>query len=406
MLTQKIVGLALRFKAEIDSDTNQEKDLKLLHETLDSFITNQSHFMLSKDHPESLADLNNVQTDKIYNENMKDFLIFIAETRLFLDHAENNNLHSKWNTAQFKEHSEKMAKLGLGTITEANDALTFARVDQAKYFLDEVERNQFKIFLLTYLVLLLEAFLLFLPEAKKRKKAMSKIFHFLQKEKEMQKFSALGEVSAKIVHEINTPLSVVIGRIDILLRNKDNVFDEKTMNIFEGMKQNLWRISKIIRLTKIVYRKGNNDNLHVFEIKTIIFDIIETTQLLNNKDNIFFESNLQDGLFIRAQDHQIFQVINNIVGNAIDATQNFKERKVIINLIARDKTAILRISDNGPGVPAEIHKKIFEKLFTTKKAGTGIGLYESKEIIESYGGTVRLASEISNSCFEISFPLE
>lgn len=405
MLTQRIVGLALRFKVETDADTHQDKDLKLLHEALNSFTTTQALFMLHNDHPDSLADLNNAQTDKIYKENMNDILLFMAETKLFLDRAEQKDLHSKWNVAQLSEHAERMAKLGLSTIIAANDALTYARVDQAKIFLDDVEHKQLIIFLITYFVLLLEAFLLFLPEAKKRRDAMTRLFHFLQKEKELQKFSALGEVSAKIVHEINNPLSAVIGRVDILIRNKDNSFDEKTIKVFEGMKQNLWRISKIIRLTKIVYRKGNNDSLNVFDLKTIIGDIIETTQLLKDKEQIVFESKLEDGAFVKAQDHQIFQVINNIVGNAIEATESLSVRKVLINLFIENNSAVLRISDNGPGVPTEIQSSIFDKLFTTKKTGTGIGLYESKEILESYGGSIRLATEISSSSFEIRLPL-
>jgi signal transduction histidine kinase len=399
--SQKIVELAQHF-----INTPQEKDLKLLHNALDSFIHHQSLFMLSKDHPDSLADLNNAQTDKIYKDNMSDNLLLITETKLFLERAEVKNLSLKMRILQLSEYSEKMAQLGLGTITAANDALTFARVNQANIFLDDVKRNQFIFFIITYVVLIFEAFFLFIPEAKKRKKATARILHYLQREKEMQKFSVLGEVSAKIVHEINNPLTAVIGRVDILLRNKDKDFDEKTIKTFEGMKQNLGRISKIIRLTKIVYRKGNNDNINVFDLKTIIFDIIETTYLLQGKENLNFESKLEDGLFIKAQDHQIFQVINNIVGNAIEATVNLNERKISIHLFANNKIAILRISDNGDGVPAEIQNNIFKKLFTTKKAGTGIGLYESKEIVESYGGSIRLAIEISNNCFEISFPLE
>ena len=114
---------------------------------------------------------------------------------------------------------------------------------------------------------------------------------------------------------------------------------------------------------------------------------------------------MTEGLFITAQEHQIFQVVSNVLSNAIDAIENLPEPTIYIELKALDGQAILRISDNGNGVPEELEEKIFDKLFTTKKAGTGIGLFEARQMIESYGGTLELNIAISRSCFEIKLPL-
>ena len=79
MLTQRIVGLALRFKVETDSNIHQGKDLVFLKEALALFTSTQILLMQAKDHPESLGDLNNSQTDKIYKEYFNDLLLFVSE---------------------------------------------------------------------------------------------------------------------------------------------------------------------------------------------------------------------------------------------------------------------------------------------------------------------------------------
>ena len=79
-------------------------------------------------------------------------------------------------------------------------------------------------------------------------------------------------------------------------------------------------------------------------------------------------------------------------------------KNISVSLLRQDSGALIRISDNGPGVPPQLDQKIFEQLFTTKSHGTGIGLHESKMIIEAYSGTIRLNRAISNSTFEIFLP--
>jgi signal transduction histidine kinase len=403
-LMHRIVALTLHYQDEIVTKYDSQENFRELEKAIREFEDLQTRFTLHLNDKDSLAGLNNDLTNKIYKENINNILLFIDESKLLYEFANIKN-HEK-NSVILNKHAQNIAHISLEKVLPSLEALSASRVAKAQEIHHFEEHYELVILIIFLSVLSIELLFIFIPNAKKRRINIIELFILSEKEKELEKFSALGEISAKIVHEINNPLSVVIGRLDIFLKNKNSKFDEKTLQTFENMKQNLWRISKIIRLTKIVYRKGNNDQVNLFDLKTMIIDIVETNQMLKQEEKIFFEYQLAENIKVQAQEHQVFQVINNIIGNAIDATQNLDPRIITINLTSDKLFAILQISDNGPGVPIGLEEKIFLKLFTTKKTGTGIGLFESQEILESYGGSLELLTQVSRSCFEIRIPLK
>ena len=88
------------------------------------------------------------------------------------------------------------------------------------------------------------------------------------------------------------------------------------------------------------------------------------------------------------------QVVVNLISNAIDALLQIEEqRKITIELSAnRDNRAIIKISNNGPVIPADIQEKIFIPFYTTKETGSGIGLSLSRQIMRSLKGSISLVS--------------
>lgn len=80
--------------------------------------------------------------------------------------------------------------------------------------------------------------------------------------------------------------------------------------------------------------------------------------------------------------------------------------KIFVLLIKSNNSAVLSIKDNGPGIPEEIQKKIFNPYFTTREEGTGLGLSIVHQIVEEFGGELKLKSLSDNGTeFEIKFPL-
>ncbi|UZJ64836.1 ATP-binding protein [Sphingobacterium sp. KU25419] len=111
-------------------------------------------------------------------------------------------------------------------------------------------------------------------------------------------------------------------------------------------------------------------------------------------------------LFVEGDRDQMMRTFNNLLKNAIEA--GFGKRKIKIDISITDGDRddyIIKIKDNGSGIPQEMRSKIFEINFTTKSSGTGLGLVFVKKTIEAMGGTVQFESiEDHGTTFQIAIP--
>jgi len=135
--------------------------------------------------------------------------------------------------------------------------------------------------------------------------------------------------------------------------------------------------------------------------------------LLHQKvKTVNLETNLGQLPVINANMGEMVQVWLNLIKNGIEALDTAKsaEPKIKVESSHEKNSIIVEISDNGPGIPQELQKAIFEPDVTTKKTGMsfglGLGLAIVKRIISSYHGKVKLSSSASGSTFKISLPLE
>ena len=101
----------------------------------------------------------------------------------------------------------------------------------------------------------------------------------------------------------------------------------------------------------------------------------------------------------------MIRIITNLVKNAIQATENIKEPKIIVSIKKFRKKAIIEIQDNGAGVPKTIKEKIFEPKFTTKSKGMGLGLSIIKNLVTNYNGNINFSSKKGSTIFKIELPV-
>jgi signal transduction histidine kinase len=106
-----------------------------------------------------------------------------------------------------------------------------------------------------------------------------------------------------------------------------------------------------------------------------------------------------------ADREKLFQVFLNIIENSFESA---KENGLLtIESKTELKNLILRFTDDGNGIPYDLHEKIFEPFYTTKSSGTGLGLAVVQKIIEQHRGRITLkASDLGKTIFEIHLPLE
>jgi len=199
----------------------------------------------------------------------------------------------------------------------------------------------------------------------------------------------LGENTAKILHEINNPLTSLKGYVDLMVKKEE--FNINYLNIIQQ------ELQKIEVLTSDLLKLSNprNDKYESISIISVVEECIDliSVEARRNDCEIFLHIDVGEDSFIFVNKTRIQQVIINIIKNSIEAIG--KNNRGVMNIDIKKVLNQFRvsISDNGPGISKENLNKIFNSFFTTKDGGTGLGLSISKQLIEEHNGKLLVDSE-------------
>jgi PAS domain S-box-containing protein len=236
----------------------------------------------------------------------------------------------------------------------------------------------------------------FSTDVTERRQAEEKRKNILEQLFRAEKLAALGELTAGVAHEINNPLTEILGFSELLLKeNKENVGEEIKKDL-ERIYQAGERIKKIVvKLLRFARREApERKSVAVNEIIDVVLDIRNYEMKTRN---IKLEKNYQPDLPpVTADPSQLEQVFLNLISNAeyaIHETGKAGTLTVTTFLKQNDtehKKVIIEISDTGGGIPENIFLKLFNPFFTTKPIGkgTGLGLSVSYGIIKEHGGEI------------------
>jgi PAS domain S-box-containing protein len=225
------------------------------------------------------------------------------------------------------------------------------------------------------------------------------------------KMTSLGEMAGGIAHEINSPLAIIFGRIEQLLRKIENEnitdkadYQKKILDIHNTVE----RISKIIKGLKQFSRNSENDPMEQISLMKIIDDTVSLCQEKFRNHSVTVKVSGNNDVMIYCRAAQISQALLNLLNNAFDAIENLEIKWIEINseLNTDKKKVKLSIIDSGNGIPEEIIEKIMQPFFTTKEIGkgTGLGLSISKGIIETHNGNFYFNKLSKNTSFIIELP--
>ncbi|WP_353646814.1 PAS-domain containing protein [Mesorhizobium sp. WSM2239] len=222
-----------------------------------------------------------------------------------------------------------------------------------------------------------------------------------------EKLSALGGLLAGVAHELNNPLSAVLG-LSLLL--KETTTDVKTAERADKISKAAERCARIVKTFLAMARQQPTRTSNV-AIDDIISEAVEVASYSIRSSDIGLSVHLEPGLPpIWADPDQLGQVLINLLVNAEQALHGWEGRRTITistRLHPRTGNVVVSVADTGPGIPKEILPRIFEPFFTTKEigAGTGIGLSFCHRIVQSHGGTIEVeSSEGGGSTFILSLP--
>lgn len=238
---------------------------------------------------------------------------------------------------------------------------------------------------------------------------VSEIRNLREKLASMEKMAALGEMAAKVAHEIRNPLLAIGGFAKRLNRE---INDEKLRDYVRVIVEETRRLENILNETLSFVRPQPFEKSK-FNIKSLISDITNLTEATLRERNNNFIVQVDEDFPILGNYDKIKEVLLNLISNANEATESgnitlrVKKPSIILNDFAIDNEFfVIEVEDNGSGIPKENLKKIFNPFFTTKITGTGLGLAISKKIIEEHGGIIKVESEPNRgSIFSVYLPI-
>ncbi|WP_029192486.1 PAS domain-containing sensor histidine kinase [Paenibacillus harenae] len=218
--------------------------------------------------------------------------------------------------------------------------------------------------------------------------------------KASEKLNIVGQLAAGIAHEIRNPLTSLKGFLQLIISRSEGRKEH-----LQIMKDEINRIELIVTELLVLAKPQNEISLQKNNLLTLlqhVITLLDTQAIMNNIQIIpHFESNT---LTIDCDDNQMKQVFINIIKNAIEAMPEGGE----INIHAEQEKdhAIIRIIDQGCGIPEEMISRLGEPFYTTKEGGTGLGLMISNKIVENHQGTIHIISKKNEgTIFRIQLPV-
>jgi two-component system NtrC family sensor kinase len=221
-----------------------------------------------------------------------------------------------------------------------------------------------------------------------------------------EKLSAVGQFVAGVAHELNNPLTSVIGFSELLQATST---DPKQREHLTHIARSAARCHKIVHSLLGFSRQHEPERklVGLHEVADAVIEIVSYDMRVNNVALVReYAPNLPP---ILGDTHQLQQVVLNIVSNARQALETFRrDGRIVLRTGAEGDRVWLRIIDNGPGISPENLKKIFDPFFTTKPQGkgTGLGLSLSYGIVQEHRGSIRAESEPGvGTEFVLEFPI-
>ncbi|MBI3073612.1 MAG: hypothetical protein HYY84_15985 [Deltaproteobacteria bacterium] len=228
------------------------------------------------------------------------------------------------------------------------------------------------------------------------------------------RLSSLGVVAAGIAHEVNNPLSFVIGNIDVALADL-KALDPKVpttpqssdpapnpaeiVRMLEESRDGACLIRTIVQDLRL-FARANDDSPRSFDVRATLRSALRICSM-NLQARARLVEDLREVPLVNGKEARLGQVFLNLLVNAIQAipagARDQNEIRVATGVDARGRVNIV-IQDSGGGIPADVEAHLFEPFFTTKPPGigSGLGLAISRDIVSAHGGEIRWESQPGN----------
>jgi two-component system NtrC family sensor kinase len=228
-----------------------------------------------------------------------------------------------------------------------------------------------------------------------------------------EKLASIGNLAAGVAHEINNPLAVILGFVDLLQERFEKGSREyEDLKVIEENANNARKIvQNLLGFARVT--EGTEDLVDIGQSVEKVSNIVRNTMMTKKID---FDVNIPDGLpQVRGDSREFQQVIFNLINNAIAAMEP-DGGSLVISARTDGEHVHVDVTDTGVGIPEDIKGKVFDPFFTTKKVGkgTGLGLSLCYGIVNKYGGRISFTSvsaaddpgRPSGTTFTVTLPID
>lgn len=215
------------------------------------------------------------------------------------------------------------------------------------------------------------------------------------------KLITLGQLSAVLAHEIGSPLQVVEGRARSILKRADKENIERVVPLIVEQTERITRI--VQQMLSMTRRRAPSRQL--VDAAKAARSVVELLQLEARSQDVRLELAARGDTTLRADADQLQQVVLNLVRNAIQAAPPHTTVEVVLR---RDSAElVLEVRDEGPGVPDDLHDKLFEPFFTTRadRGGSGLGLSVVRTIVQEHHGHVAFIPRPVGALVRVTLPI-
>jgi len=221
----------------------------------------------------------------------------------------------------------------------------------------------------------------------------------------VEKLAAIGELAAGVAHEINNPMAIIRGNVELLQLTIDEDADnrEEVDTIFQQVK----RVERIVSNLQKFARKQQRENAPV-RLNDLLHEIVAQIRHQVPLDGVKVVENYSRAVeVVEGDGDQLRQVFTNLVLNGIQAMPEGGVLSLKTHPVQDTELYEVQVSDTGVGIQPENLNQVFNPFFTTKPSGTGLGLSVSYGIVREHGGTIDIQSiPGSGTTFSVVLPRE
>ena len=221
------------------------------------------------------------------------------------------------------------------------------------------------------------------------------------------KFSAIEQLATGIAHEIHNPLTIISGKAQMLLLNRDKNF--LTAKAEEDLKMIVQQTTRAAEITRklLVFSKSSPEQKVTLNFREIIEDTFELISYQTSIDHIRIVKEISTNLpVVKGHVEEFREIFLNLFLNAVQSVERDGLIKVSVDYSERDFSVDIKVEDSGCGIRKEHLSSVFDPFFTTKQNSLGLGLFVTQRIVQKNNGYVTIESEAEKGTqVTISLPI-